>query len=108
MQSRIANISALLDKHKAENIEAFHLEGKDYFVDSVIIATSIGGRHTEALLEHLKRELKGSEELLSVDESPDWVAMDLGDILVHIMTSEYRSKYDLESFLSELSQSRSS
>lgn len=108
MQERITTISTLLDKHKAENIETFHLAGKEYFVDSVIIATSIGGRHSEALLEHLKRELKGSEEFLSVDESPDWVAIDLGDILIHIMTSEYRSKYDLESFLSELSENRTS
>jgi ribosome-associated protein len=39
---------------------------------------------------------------LYVDESGDWVAIDLGDILIHILTPQYRLKYDLESFLNEI------
>jgi ribosomal silencing factor RsfS len=32
------------------------------------------------------------------------VVADLGDILIHIMTPLYRQRYNLEAFLSELSQ----
>lgn len=102
MNPRIEKISSILDLNKAEAIEVFDLQGGDYFADYVIIATSLGERHTYALLDHLRRGLKGAEQFLGVDESGDWIAIDLGDILVHILTPQYRAKYDLESFLSEV------
>ena len=102
MKERIDNITAILDKHKAENIEVFDLRGKDYIVDQAIIASSLGQKHTLALLDHLKKELKPDEKFNYVDESGDWVVIDLGDILIHIMTPEYRIKYDLESFLGDI------
>lgn len=106
MQQRVSKITQVLDTNKAEAIETFDLKDKDYFVDQVIIASSLGNRHTTALLDHLKRGLKPEETFLYVDESPDWIAIDLGDILIHVMTPEFRSKYDLETFLSELSSQR--
>jgi ribosome-associated protein len=99
---RIEKISAILDQNKAEAIEVFDLREGDYFADYVVIASSLGERHTIALLDHLKKGLKPDEQFLYVDESGDWVAIDLGDILVHILTPQYRVKYDLESFLSEI------
>jgi ribosome-associated protein len=102
IETRIERISKVLDDNKAEAIEVFDLRESEYFVNYVVIASSLGTRHTEALLNHLKTNLKPAEEFLHVDESGDWIAIDLGDILIHIMTSEYRNKYDLESFLSKL------
>lgn len=102
MNPRIEKISHVLDMNKAENIEVFDLLDTDYFADYVVIATSLGERHTFALLDHLKRGLKGSEDFLAIDESGDWIAIDLGDILIHILTPNYRSIYDLESFLREI------
>ncbi|MDX1296268.1 MAG: ribosome silencing factor [Sulfurimonadaceae bacterium] len=106
MQERIEKISEVLDKNKAEAIEVFDLRGRDYFVDFVIIASSLGERHTEALLDHLKKGLKPDEHFLGVDVSGEWIVVDLGDILIHIMTPEYRNKYDMESFLGDLMKER--
>ena len=102
MQNRIQKITDSLDKNKAEAIEVFDLNDKNYIVDYAIIASSLGQKHTLALLNHLKDELKPQEHFNNVDESGDWVVIDLGDILIHIMTPEYRVKYDMETFLSEL------
>jgi ribosome-associated protein len=102
LQNRIENIVQILDKNKAENIEVFDLRAKNYFVDYAIIASSLGSKHTVALLDHLRSELKPEEKFNNVDESNDWVVIDLGDILIHIMTPEYRIKYDMESFLTSL------
>ena len=102
MQKRVEKITKVLDKNKAEAIEVFDLREKDYFVDYAIIASSLGPKHTTALLDYLKKDLKPKEHFNNVDESPEWVVIDLGDILIHIMTPEYRIKYDMESFLSEL------
>ncbi len=102
MQDRIERITSVLDKNKAESIEVFDLREKNYFVDYAIIASSLGSKHTVALLDHLKKDLKPQESFNFVDESGDWVVIDLGDILIHIMTPEYRVKYDMESFLAGL------
>jgi ribosome-associated protein len=102
MKDRIEKIVSVLDTNKAESIEVFDLTTKNYFVDYAIIASSLGSRHTVALLDHLKNGLKPAENFNNVDESGDWVVVDLGDILIHIMTPEYRVKYDMETFLAGL------
>ncbi|MEA2111356.1 MAG: ribosome silencing factor [Campylobacterota bacterium] len=107
MEDRIENISHVLDKNKAESIEVFNLSKGDYFVDYVIIASSLGKRHTEALLDYCKKDLKPAESFLGVDVSDEWIVIDLGDILIHIMTPEYRTKYDMESFLNSINSSPS-
>ena len=106
MQKRIEKIVEVLDKNKAEAIEVFDLREKNYFVDYAIIASSLGTKHTTALLDHLKNGIKPEENFNNVDESGDWVVIDLGDVLIHIMTPEYRTKYDMEKFLSDLAQGK--
>ncbi|HFS82421.1 MAG TPA: ribosome silencing factor, partial [Epsilonproteobacteria bacterium] len=94
MDERVEKIIAVLDEKKAEEIEAFNLDDVDYIAKRVIIANSLGGKHTQALYEHLKSKLKPEgEEFLGADESNEWVVADLGDILIHIMTPEYRQRY---------------
>ncbi|NOX15741.1 MAG: nicotinate (nicotinamide) nucleotide adenylyltransferase [Epsilonproteobacteria bacterium] len=101
MEKRIENIVKILDEKKAENIQSFDMSERDYFVDGVVIATTLGERHGLALLDHLKGELKSKgESFLNIDESDEWVILDMGDILVHLMSPEYRSRYNIEEFLS--------
>ena len=100
---RIETIVKTLDEKKAEEIEVFNLEGADYIADRVVIANSLNLKHTQALYEHLKGALRPQgETFLHTDKSDEWVVADLGDILVHIMIPEYRQRYSLETFLSEL------
>jgi ribosome silencing factor RsfS/YbeB/iojap len=85
-------------------IESFNLENVDYLAKRVVIANSLGSKHSASLATQLKIELKPlGEDFLHVDESDDWVVIDLGDILIHVMTSEARQIYSLEEFLTELS-----
>ena len=85
MQNRIDNITNSLDKNKAEGIEVFDLRNKNYFVEYAIIASSLGVKHTTALLNHLKDVLKPGETFNNVDESGDGIVIDLGVIVIHIM-----------------------
>ena len=104
MDERVERIVAFLDSKKAEEIESFNLENVDYLAKRVIIANSLGAKHSVSLATQLKVELKPlGEDFLHVDESEDWVVIDLGDILIHLMTSEAREIYSLEDFLTELS-----
>ncbi len=103
LDQRIERIVTLLDDKKAEEIEVFNLDNADYMAKRVVIANSLNGKHTQALFDHLKRELKPEgEEFLATDISDEWTVADLGDILIHIMIPEYRQRYSLEAFLNEL------
>lgn len=102
-EERIKNIVNILDDKKADDIEVFNLEDSDYIAKRVVIANSLNGKHTLALADHLKKGLKEyGDTILASDISDDWAVSDLGDILIHIMIPEYRQRYSLEQFLSEL------
>ncbi|MGB5868179.1 MAG: ribosome silencing factor [Arcobacteraceae bacterium] len=101
MEQRIKRIVDVLDSKKAEDIEVFDLREKGYITNQVIIATALNNKHSLALLSHLKEELKPlGEEFVRTEEDGDWTIVDLGDILIHIMTQSYRDIYSLEQFLS--------
>jgi len=103
IDERIANIVNILDDKKAEEIEVFNLDDADYIAKRVVIANSLNGKHTLALFDHLKKELKQQgETFIASDATDEWTVADLGDILIHIMIPEYRQRYSLETFLNEL------
>ena len=102
MDNRIEKIVFALSEKKAEDIQVFDMRNKDYFVSSVVISTTMGERHGLSLLDHLKSELKGAgETFLNVDADNNWTVIDMGDILIHLMTPAYRTKYNLELFLKQ-------
>ncbi|WP_187647327.1 ribosome silencing factor [Nitrosophilus labii] len=103
VEERAKRIKELLEDKKAEDVQIFDLKDKGYFVDFVVIGTSLGDKHTTALLDFLKEKLKPEgEEFLKVQTSDDWVVIDLGDMIVHIMTEAYRKRYNIEEFLEEI------
>lgn len=107
MTDRIKKIVDSLDFNKAEDIETFDLSDKGYIVNQVVIATALNNKHTFALLNHLKNDLKPQgEEFLRTEEDGDWIIADLGDILIHIMTQNHRDKYSLEDFLTNFKEAQ--
>ncbi|MDL0088575.1 ribosome silencing factor [Campylobacter gastrosuis] len=109
MQKRVEQIVKILDEKKAESIEAFDMSDRDYIAKFVIIATAMAGRHAFALTDELKERLKPlGEQFLAIESSDDWVVVDLGDILIHIMSAEHRAKYNIEELLTKLKEQKSS
>nr|WP_229203761.1 nicotinate (nicotinamide) nucleotide adenylyltransferase [Campylobacter anatolicus] len=107
IQERIDSIVKILDEKKAEEIQAFDMSDRDYFVKFVVIATTMGERHTLSLTEELKEKLKPlGEQFLAIESSADWTVCDLGDMLIHLMSSEYRAKYNIEEFLNKIKAER--
>lgn len=103
MKTRIERICAILDSKKAEQIELFDMKDKDYFVECVIIATTLGEKHALSLIDELKSALKPlGEEFLNLQSSEEWSVIDLGDILIHLLSEACRSKYNIEELLEEL------
>ncbi len=103
IEKRAQRIKEVIEEKKGEDVEIIDTSASDYFVDRVIVGTALSDRHTAALLDHLKEKLKPEgEEFLKVQEGEEWIVIDLGDILIHLMTEAYRQKYKIEEFLQEL------
>lgn len=103
MEERIERIVNFLSEKKAENIEMVDLKGKGYIVDAVIIATALNNKHSIALLNYLRETLKPlGEEFVRVEEDGEWSIIDMGDMLIHIMTQTHREKYNIEDFLKDV------
>jgi nicotinate-nucleotide adenylyltransferase len=100
--SRVEKIVKFLDEKKAENIQVFDMRDSDYFVDDVIIATTTSDKHGYALVDYLKSLLKKlGQKYIAVELSDSWSVLDLGDMLIHLMSSDHRAKYNIEEFLSK-------
>ena len=67
--------------------------------DAMIIATGTSVRHVGSLAESVRLGAKeaGHPPLgVEGDSTSDWVLVDLGDVIVHVMTAEKREFYALE------------
>ncbi|MDR0762185.1 MAG: ribosome silencing factor [Campylobacteraceae bacterium] len=105
MKKRVDFITKILEEKKADNVQVFDMSGRDYFVEQVVVATTMGERHGLSLLDTLKTELKKQgETFLNIEASNEWIVVDLGDILIHLLTPQFRIKYNLEEFLSKRSE----
>jgi len=103
LENRIKNIVKILDTNKAENIDTIDLSKNNYITDMVVIATALNTRHSLSLLTHLKDELRPlGEEFIRIEEDGEWSVIDMGDIIIHIMTQSHRDKYTLEDFLANM------
>ncbi|WP_127471223.1 ribosome silencing factor [Thiomicrorhabdus aquaedulcis] len=88
-----------LDDSKGRDIQVIDIAGISTFADCMIIATGTSTTHVRALGSHVAQALKDAgEPPLGIESSPqpDWVLVDLGDTIVHVMTEAARAHYALE------------
>ena len=67
--------------------------------DWMLIATATSSRHAVALAERLRRAQKsriGRGEIEG-ERAGEWILLDSGAVVAHIMSAEARERYDLES-----------
>ena len=88
-----------LEDVKAQDIRVFNTTRLTELFDRVIIASGSSNRQTRALASSVVEKVKGAGgEVISVEgtEAGEWVLVDLGDIVVHIMQPAARAYYALE------------
>ncbi len=88
-----------LDDLKARDIQVLDVTGKSTITDCMIICSGNSSRHVNSIAEHLATEAKHAGlHLMCVDglDAGEWVLVDLGDAIVHVMQEETRDFYQLE------------
>ncbi|MFH1334570.1 MAG: ribosome silencing factor [Pseudomonadota bacterium] len=93
-----------LEELKAENIISLDVRHCTTLTDFMVIASGRSTRHTLAISEHLVENLKakGIRPLRTEGQNTgEWVIVDFGDVIVHIMQPETREFYELEKLWGE-------
>lgn len=88
-----------LEDIKAKDIEVLDTTGLTSLFDRVIIASGDSNRQTRALARNVQEKVsEAGGEVLSIEGelSGEWVLVDLGDIVVHLMQPAIRTYYRLE------------
>jgi ribosome-associated protein len=97
-------VIAALEDIKARDIAAFNVTHLTSLFDRVIITTAESARQTKALAVHLQERMKAlGERIYGVEgeSAGEWVLIDLGDVVVHIMQPAVREYYNLEELWGE-------
>lgn len=92
-------VCAALEDTKAVDIAELDVRGLTVVMDYMIVAGGTSNRHVKALADHLveKAAEQGVKPIgLEGDNDAEWVLVDLGDIVVHIMLPDIRAFYNLE------------
>lgn len=90
---------AALEDIKGENIEVIDTKKLTALFDRIIVATGSSNRQVKALARSVQdkvREAGGEIYGVEGEASGEWVLVDLGDIVVHVMQPAVRSYYNLE------------
>lgn len=84
---------------KARDIIELDVEGKSTVTDTMIVCSGNSKRHVISIADNLVVEAKSAgQPPLSIEgkESGDWVLVDMGDVVLHVMQDEARDFYQLE------------
>lgn len=88
-----------LEDIKAKDIEVINTSELTALFDRIVVASGDSNRQTRALSRNVQdkvREAGGHVVSVEGEETGEWVLVDLGDIVVHIMQPAIRAYYHLE------------
>ena len=93
-------VVAALDDIKGRDIACLEVANITSITDYMVVATGTSSRHVNSLADEVQKKVKeaGGHVLGSEGKGQsEWVLIDLGDVIVHVMQEESRKLYDLES-----------
>ena len=85
---------------KALDTKKLNLTKINSFTDILFVTSGTSSTHMSAISNKLIRALKKNKvEIINLEgkNSSDWVLLDLGDIVINVMSISAREYYDLES-----------
>lgn len=92
-------IVGALEDVKVRDLTALDVSDKTSVTDVMLIGSGTSNRHLQALVDGVDEAMskEGIEPLgREGDPGSDWVLIDYGDVIVHVMLPETRQFYDLE------------
>ncbi|MCL2897460.1 ribosome silencing factor [Brenneria tiliae] len=88
-----------IDDLKGQDIVALNVQGKSSITDYMIICTGTSTRHVASIADHVVQASRAAGLIpfgVEGENVADWVVVDLGEVMVHVMQEESRQLYELE------------
>ncbi|MBP3141305.1 ribosome silencing factor [Aliivibrio fischeri] len=88
-----------VDDMKAENITTLDVRGKSSITDFMIVCTGTSKRHVSSIASNVSDKAKEVGLMpygIDGEAEGEWVVVDMGNVMVHILQEEHRELYQLE------------
>ena len=92
-------VLAALDDLKARDVREINVRDKSSVTDVMVVASGTSSRHVKSIADEVVRKAKqaGLPPIgVEGQREAEWVLVDLGDIVVHVMLPRTREFYGLE------------
>ena len=100
-EEKAREIAKLMEDGKGKDVALLDISGLNSWTDYFVIVTVNSSTHWQGLYKQVKEYIKDNdlEIHLTNKKSPDgddWNLIDLGAIVIHLMSEQARQFYDLE------------
>ena len=110
LEQKVKAIVAALEDIKAKDIAVLDTSKLTAMFERMVIASGDSNRQTRALANHVRDTMKEQDVYvgnMEGEETGEWVLLDLGDVIVHVMQPAVRALYNLEELWSAGAAARS-
>ena len=106
MQTEALNAFVIekIEDMKGRDIISINISDKASFADYMIICSGNSNRHVKSIAQSVAIDCRAAgvePRGMEGNDVGEWALVDLGDIIVHVMTNEQRDKYNLEQLWAE-------
>jgi ribosome-associated protein len=92
-------VIAALEELKAKDVREIDVRGKTSIADLLVIASGTSARHVKSIADEVAKFAKKAGVMplgIEGETEGEWVLVDLGDVIVHVMLPRIREFYGLE------------
>lgn len=99
VESLLETVHAAVEELKGKDVTRIDVRGKSSVCDYMVIASGTSTRHVKSIADEVVRFAKKLEVMplgVEGEREAEWVLVDLGDVVVHVMLPRVREFYALE------------
>jgi len=99
LKEQIKVVENIIEELKGENIITLNVMQQSYDMEAIIVATGRSIQHVRGIANNVNIEAKRlNMPVLGIEgaEFSEWILVDLGEVIVHVMTEKTRAFYKLE------------
>ena len=99
VETLLKTVHAAVEELKAKDVVEIDVRGKSSVCDYMVIASGTSTRHVKSVADEVVRFAKKLDVMplgVEGEREAEWVLVDLGDVVVHVMLPRVREFYALE------------
>ena len=95
MENSVKKAIEIIEGKKGDNIKVYDVQGKNPFMDYVVVCDGSSSVKMEAIATELKKEIPTYKSMEGAGES-QWILLDFGDFIVNIFNEDKREYYNID------------